>query len=122
MQDWLPYKTCTAAHILPYSFPDHLFDHIFVADAEDKRNLKERTMTVANGIYLYKPVEQAFDRGDLIITPHYCSSNGRTELRAHLLHEGMKSAKIGDDSTLLWKDIDNRMLQFQNANRPAKRF
>ena len=120
MRSKFPHQKCTAAHIVPYSFRPEQFKHFFGDAKNEMEDLSLGTMTTANGLYLYTPVEKAFDGGDLLITPHFLED--RNHFRVHVLNQSMLQLPIGDESPLLWKDIDHRKLEFLNSNRPVKRF
>ncbi|KAF1811470.1 hypothetical protein P152DRAFT_459409 [Eremomyces bilateralis CBS 781.70] len=118
-QHWLPRKSVTAAHIVPYSFGEKNFKAVF------GKATKMSLMDVTNGLFLHRDVEQAFDRKELVIVPLYQGCQP-TIFRACVLDpkklEGTNDERTYGSGTYRWADIDGKELKFQNDNRPARRF
>ena len=125
LQKWLSKKECTAAHIIPYSFPPHIFKTMLFPEDETTmtEDPSEPCMEPSNGLYLYNPIENAFDDGKLVIVPRE-DGRGQIDFKVHLLDEKFKvdATFEVDGRTISWHELDGKSLEFKNKNRPAKRY
>ena len=122
---WLPTKSCTAAHIIPYSFPPHIFRLIFNLQEDDASTgyQFEPDLVPQNELYISRTLEQAFDRGQFIFVP-YQNHHGCFDYRVHLLDDALKTnhALLIEGTSTKWSDIDGRELDFRNNKRPNRYF
>ena len=127
MDTWCPVmgesfqrKEITAAHIVPYSFGEENAERVFTNDRDFAFSPGNILMSKYNGLFLYKPIEQALDEGRLVIVP--CSYGTKKSFKCYILDENLRTHSFGDQGRYLWKDFHQKKLQFQNDARPKRRF
>jgi hypothetical protein len=122
---WAPRTECTAAHIVPYSFPPHVLRSMTHSENPETMvdDPTEPSMVPENGLYLYTPIEKALDTGKLVIVPRM-DSGGHVDFKVHLLDESLQT-----NATFKfhgrhhpWRALEGKSLDFRNQNRPAKNF
>lgn len=114
-QAWHEAASVTTAHLVPYAIGELNAAYIFGLPVGDGWNA---LWTPHNGLPLYHKVEEAMDKGRLLIVPEFDSnSNSKVVLLDESLSETsiyLHGPKFGD--------IHNRMLMFKTAFRPGKRY
>ncbi|KAL8859154.1 MAG: hypothetical protein Q9178_004417 [Gyalolechia marmorata] len=109
----------TCAHIVPFSFDSKQLPYMF--------GTEEAALTSPrNGMFLFDPIEKAFDNGQIAIVPHGSIDQNPTEWKVVVLQNDLLDKVIYqdpyDDEETKWKDLDGEKLQWKNNNRPARRY
>lgn len=109
----------TAAHIVPHSIGYSNAGYLF-GEPDDGSGL---IWSFRNGIVMARTLETQFDKGDFVLVPVESSNPGTEpcEWRFVLMNENLRKHDVGDSSTK-YDDLDGRLLEWKNENRPARRF
>ncbi|KAL8682944.1 MAG: hypothetical protein Q9186_001023 [Xanthomendoza sp. 1 TL-2023] len=106
------------AHIVPFWFDSKELSYMFGADDSALHSRR-------NGLFLHRVIEKGFNNGWIAIVPDGSVEKTPTEWKVVLLKESVRNDTVytNPDKTLVrWRDIDGKALQFQNDNRPARRY
>lgn len=109
----------TAAHIVQHSIGYSNAGYLF----GEPDNGSGLIWSFRNGIVMANFLEEQFDRGDFVLVPAEQTDpgTGPTEWRFALMNEKVRKYRIGE-SSLTYNDLDGRILEWKNDNRPARRF
>ncbi|KAL8670168.1 MAG: hypothetical protein Q9168_005282 [Polycauliona sp. 1 TL-2023] len=108
------------AHIVPFPFDNcRFFAYIF--GTEDAMLRSPR-----NGLMLFEPIEEAFDKGEIAILPHGSIDQRPTEWKVVVLQIALLDkvcyTNPATGETTTWRAIHNKSLSWRNDNRPARRY
>ena len=121
-----------AAHIFPYKYGQDVMDAIFGREEPEKPGL----FSALNGLLIYEHIEEKLDRGDMIIAPNIQDLASQEEIdkwdatevkdfKICVLNPNGKDMgkKIGvSPDAIRYKDLDGRVLAFQNDFPPRTRY
>lgn len=114
-QAWHEAPNVITAHIVPYAIGEVNAAYIFGLPVGDGWNA---LWTPHNGIPLYHKVEEAMDKGRLLIVPEFDSTSN---FKVILLDESLSNTSIYLHGPK-FGDLHNRTLIFKTAFRPGKRY
>lgn len=114
-QAWHESPNVRTAHLVPYAIGEVNAAYIFGLPIEDGWNA---LWTPHNGIPLYYKVEEAMDKGRLLIVPELDSANN---FKVVLLDESLSETSIYLHGPK-FGELHNRTLIFKTAFRPGKRY
>lgn len=112
---------CIAAHIVPHSIGCANAGHIF-GEGDDGFGV---IWTQRNGIMMSKAFESMFDKGDFVLVPvePINPELEPCEWRFVLMNDKIRQHRVGSsESSRTYNDLDGRLLEWKNDNRPARRF
>ncbi|KAL8644647.1 MAG: hypothetical protein Q9226_007661 [Calogaya cf. arnoldii] len=109
----------TCAHIVPFSFENKQLQYMF--GAEEAALTRPR-----NGMFLFEPIEKAFDNGWIAVVPNGSIEQNPTEWKVVVLQDDLLDKVVYEDpytdKETKWSDLHNRKLAWKNENRPARRY
>ncbi|KAL9598482.1 MAG: hypothetical protein Q9219_004455 [cf. Caloplaca sp. 3 TL-2023] len=112
-------ETVKCAHIVPFCFQSKELSYLFGIDDAALHSPR-------NGLFLNHIIENGFDNGWIAIVPDGSVEKTPTEWKVILLNEDKRKQTVktsrSDGTIIRWGDIDGKTLQFQNDNRPARRY
>lgn len=114
-QAWHEAPNVRAAHLVPYAIGEVNAAYIFGLPVEDGWNA---LWTPHDGILLYYKVEEAMEKGRLLIVPDFDSAKN---FKVVLLDESLSETSIYLHGPKIGK-LHNRNLIFKTAFRPGKRY
>lgn len=114
-QAWHEASNVRTAHLVPYAIGEVNAAYIFGLPVGDGWNA---LWTPHNGIPLYHKVEEAMDKGRLLIVPEFDSDGN---FKVVLLDESLSDTSIYLHGPK-FGDLHNRTLIFKTAFRPGKRY
>lgn len=114
-QAWHEASNVRTAHLVPYAIGEVNAAYIFGLPVGDGWNA---LWTPHNGIPLYHKVEEAMDKGRLLIVPDFDSASN---FKVVLLDESLSDTSIYLQGPK-FRDLHNRTLIFKTAFRPGKRY
>ncbi|KAI4122155.1 MAG: hypothetical protein LQ347_006600 [Umbilicaria vellea] len=116
---YLQSEICTAAHIVPQSIGCSNAGHIF-GEGDNGFGV---IWSPRNGIMMTTWFESHFDKGDFVLVPVEPANPELEpcEWRFVLMNEKLRRHRVGGSEST-YDDLDGRLLEWQNDNRPARRF
>lgn len=114
-QAWHEAPNVRTAHIVPYAIGEVNAAYIFGLPVGDGWNA---LWTPHNGIPLYHKIEEAMDKGRLLIVPEFDSTSN---FKVILLDESLSDTSIYLHGPK-FGELHNRTLIFKTAFRPGKRY
>lgn len=114
-QAWHEASNVKTAHLVPYAIGEVNAAYIFGLPIGEGWNA---LWTPHNGILLYQKVEEAMDKGRLLIVPDFDSASN---FKVVLLDESLSDTPIYLYGPK-FGDLHNRTLVFKTAFRPRKRY
>ena len=114
-------KEIRAAHIVPSAFSAEIIDYICGVGCGS------RLYSSDNGLLLGNHLEEALDKGNIVIVPKDINEDPITTFVVRLVNQSSKNQPIylfenGNGMRHILSDVDGRELTFLNDNRPKKRF
>lgn len=115
---WAPGEVMKAANILPYGMSNEVLRMIFGGDEEE-----EILFDIRNCLFLWEPLELAFDEGIFVLVPTGVSKQGSpANYKMVLLKESLRTVMVWYSSEMTWNDLDGTVIEFQNDCRPREKF
>lgn len=114
-QAWHEASNVKTAHLVPYAIGEVNAAYIFGLLVGEGWNV---LWTPYNGILLHQKVEEAMDKGRLLIVPDFDSASN---FKVVLLDESLSDTPIYLYGPK-FGDLHNRTLVFKTAFRPGKRY
>lgn len=113
-------QNCTAAHIVPHSIGCSNAGHIF-GEGDDGFGV---IWSQRNGIMMANWFKRQFDKGDFVLVPvePINSELEPCEWRFVLMNDKLHQHRVGSSQSITNNDLDGRLLEWKNDNRPARRF